>query len=126
MLAFLAWMCLSLGSTGLICGLAVMGWSMNTGRQELWDFGAPVVFAGQIVLVLGLILQLDRVWRNSRWTAAASNERHGGKASAARRDKRHASSRAFYDHWADGAGPEALLDDLKSQLDLLAMKLSQK
>ena len=35
----------------------------------------------------------------------------------------HGPSGAFYAHWAGGAGPEILLADLKSQLDLLALKL---
>ena len=33
---------------------------------------------------------------------------------------------AFYSHLAGGAGPELLLSDLKSQLDLLAVKIMQQ
>ena len=47
-----------------------MGWSMNTERPDLWAIGTPIILAGQIALVLGLVLQLDRVWRDSRWAAA--------------------------------------------------------
>jgi hypothetical protein len=37
----------------------------------------------------------------------------------------HSPAGAFYSHLADGAGPGLLLTDLKSQLDLLAMKLAE-
>ena len=47
-----------------------MGWSMQTERQDLWAIGAPMILAGQIVLILGLVLQLDRTWRDGRWAAA--------------------------------------------------------
>jgi hypothetical protein len=33
---------------------------------------------------------------------------------------------AFYSHLADGASPQLLLTDLKSQLDLLAMKMARE
>ena len=127
MLAFLAWMCLSLGTTGLVCGLALMGWSMNACRQELWDIGDPIVFAGQIALVLGLILQLDRLWRNSRWAAempeTAGKPCENVNSASTWRSRPHNASSDFHSHWADGAEPETLLDDLKSRLDLLAAKL---
>jgi hypothetical protein len=129
MLAVLAWLTLSLGTTGFVFGFSLMGWSANTGRQELWTIGAPAVYAGQIALVLGLILQLDRIWRASRW-AAAHLESVDGQLSDLKQAKMlgasHGPSSAFYAHWASGAGPEILLGDLKSQLDMLAAKLSRE
>ena len=127
-LAVLAWLSLSLGTMGFVCGLALMGWSIYVDRQELWAIGAPVVFAGQIAIVLGLILQLDRIWRSSRW-AAMRLESVGGRRKKRKRSNMrtslHGPSSTFYAHWAGGARPEILLSDLKSQLDLLAMKLSK-
>ena len=38
----------------------------------------------------------------------------------------HGPSAAFYAHWAGGAAPQILLTDLKSQLDLLAVKLADE
>lgn len=69
-LAVLAWSTLSLGTMGFVCGVALLAWSMSSGRQELWAVGAPVLFVGQICLVMGLFLQLDRIWRDGRRAAA--------------------------------------------------------
>jgi hypothetical protein len=128
-LAVLAWTILSLGIMGFVCGLALMGWSMNTERQDLWGIGMPIILAGQIALVLGLILQLNRVWRDSRRAAArletVDEQLHDLKTAATLLGATHGPSSAFYAHWASGAGPEILLGDLKSQLDLLAVKLSK-
>lgn len=130
LLALLAWTPLSLGTAAFVCGLALMGWSMNSGRQDLWSVASPIVFAGQIALVLGLLLQLDRVWRNSRWAAtkmeSVDEQLQDLKTATTLLSTSHGPSSAFYAHWAGGAGAEILLSDLKSQLDLLAMKLSKQ
>ena len=129
LLAFLAWSSMSFGTMGFVCGLALMSWSANMGRQDLWSIGTPIVLAGQIALVLGLILQIDRVWRASRRTTAkmetVDEQIHDLKTAASLLDTTHGPSGTFYAHWASGAGPEILLGDLKSQLDLLAEKLSK-
>ncbi|MGO9113760.1 MAG: hypothetical protein ACLP9L_31400 [Thermoguttaceae bacterium] len=129
-LAVLAWTTLLLGTTGSVCGLALIGWSMNTGRQDLWAIGTPIILAGQILLILGLVLELDRIWRDSRWAATrleTVDERlHDLQAATSLLGATQGPSNAFYAHWAGGAGPEILLGDLKGQLDLLAVKLSQK
>lgn len=129
-LAALAWTTLLLGATGFICGLALMGWSMHTESPELWALGAPIILAGQIALVLGLVLQLDRVWRGNRRAAArletVDEQLHDLKTATTLLGTTHGPSSAFYAHWAGGAGAEILLSDLKSQLDLLAVKLSRQ
>ncbi|MEI8373939.1 MAG: hypothetical protein WCJ35_14010 [Planctomycetota bacterium] len=128
-MAALAWTTLSLGTAGFVCGLTLMGWSMNTGRQDLWAFGVPIILSGQIALVLGLVLQLDRIWHDSRRAAArmeiVDEQLHDLKTATSLLGTTHGPSSAFYAHWAGGAGPEILLGDLKSQLDLLAVKLSK-
>ena len=127
--AVLAWTTLSLGTAGFVCGLTLMGWSMNTGRQDLWALGVPILLAGQIALVLGMVLQLDRIWHDSRRAAArmetVDEQLHDLKTATSLLGTTHGPSSAFYAHWAGGAGPEILLGDLKSQLDLLAVKLSK-
>ena len=129
-LAALAWSSLLLGATGFVSGLALMGWSMNTGRQDLWALGVPIILAGQIALVLGLVLQLDRIWRDNRRAAAkletVNEQLHDLKTTTSLLGTTHGPSSTFYAHWAGGAGPEILLSDLKSQLDLLAVKLSKQ
>jgi len=128
-LALLAWMVLLLGTAGFTCGVALMAQSMHTARQELWTIGTPIAFAGQIALVMGLVLQLDRVWRDSRWAVTrmetVDEQLQDLKTATTLLNTSHGPSGAFYAHWAGGAGPEILLSDLKSQLDLLAVKLSQ-
>ena len=122
-------MTLLLGTTGFVAGLALMGWSMNAERPDLWAIGAPIILAGQIVLILGLVLQLDRSWRDSRWAAAkletVDEQLHDLKTTTTLLGAGHGPSGKFYAHWAGGAGAEVLLGDLKSQLDLLAVKLSE-
>ncbi len=130
LLAVLAWTTLFLGTVVFACGLALIGWSINTGRQDLWAIGAPIILAGQVVLVLGLVLQLDRIWRDSRQAAAkletVDEQIHDLKTATTLLGTTHGPSSAFYAHWAGGAGAEILLSDLKSQLDLLAVKLSRQ
>ena len=129
-LAVLAWSTLSLGTMGFVCGLALLGWSASTGSQDLWTIGAPIILAGQIALVLGLVLQLDRIWRDSRRAAAklqtVDEQIDDLKTATSLLSTTHGPSSAFYAHWAGGASPEILLGDLKSQLDLLAVKLAKE
>ena len=130
LLAALAWTMLLLGTTGFISGLALLGWSMDTQRPDLWAAGAPTILTGQIILILGLVLQLDRIWRGRRNASAAletvDEQPLERKTGAARRGALRGPSAAFYAHWAKDARPEILLDDLKRQLDLLAVKLSNQ
>lgn len=131
-LAVLAWLTFLLGTTGFVSGLALMGWSMNANRPDLWAVGAPIILAGQIILILGLVLQLDRSWRDNRWAAAKLetvdrqlHQLHDRTTGVSLPDAEHGPSDKFYAHWADNAGPDVLLSDLKKQLDLLAVKLSK-
>jgi hypothetical protein len=129
--AFFTWSVISFGAMSLVCGGALLIWSLVTGRQELWNVGLPPALVGQIALLVGLVLQIDRLWYDSRQAAAKLDDvdqqvhdlttttmllgANQGPASA-----------TFYSHLAGGAGPQLLLTDLKSQLDLLAMKLAQE
>jgi len=130
LLAAFVWLTLSLGTMAFGCGLALLGWSAYSHSQELWTFGAPIVLGGQIALVLGLVLQLDRIWRDNRQSAArlqrVDEQIHDLKTTTSLLSTTHAPSTAFYAHWAGGAGADILLTDLKSQLDLLAVKLAKE
>jgi hypothetical protein len=127
---FIVWSSLSFGTMAIVCGLALLGWSAHTGQQELWKIGAPIVLGAQVALVVGLVLQLDRIWRDSRRAAArlqtVDKQIHDLKTTTSLLGTTHAPSTAFYAHWAGGAGPDVLLTDLKSQLDLLAVKLAKE
>ena len=129
-MAGLVWTALLLGTMTLVCGGILLGWSIYADRGELWDLGMPIALGGQIALLIGLVLQLDRLWHDSRQAADklddVDEQLHQLKTTTTMLGTtRGPSASAFYSHLADGAGPELLLSDLKGQLDLLAVKLMQ-
>jgi hypothetical protein len=129
-LAGLTWTALSIGTIAFVCGGILIGWSVVTSRQDLWTIGTPIALGGQIALLIGLIFQLDRLWLDNRRAAAkldvVDEQLHELKTATTLLGATHGPSGAFYAHWADGAGAQILLTDLKSQLDLLAVKLNQR
>ncbi|MCA9186453.1 MAG: hypothetical protein R3E01_24260 [Pirellulaceae bacterium] len=129
--AMLAWPLLGLGVMALSAGVVLVACSFSDGRTQLWDYGVPMVLAGQAGLLLGLVFQLDGLWRNHR----QQDKTLGGLESRLKELRRttamlgttHSSAaQAFYSHMAEGAHPELLLADLKGQLDLLAVKMSDR
>lgn len=64
LMAALAMLALSLGLMAFACGGALMAWGWIDGRNELWNLGTPIALAGQCVMLLGLLLQLERLWRS--------------------------------------------------------------
>ena len=130
-LGAITWLALSLGTASFVCGGILLGWSLATGRQELWTIGLPVALAGQVALLVGLVLQLDRLWHDNRAAAAkldnVDEQLHELKATTTLLGTSQGpAASVFYSHFAGGAGPQLLLTDLKSQLDLLAMKIAQE
>jgi len=128
--AALSWVMLSLGSMALAFGGVLLGWSMTAGRDDLWAIGMPVAVVGQLVLLAGFILQLDRLWRNSREASTKLDDVDQRldelKTTTSLLGTTHSSAAAsFYSHMAGGAHPQLLLVDLKNQLDLLSVRLSQ-
>lgn len=114
----------------LVFGAVLLVWSLVEGRPELWQFGLPFTLGGQAGLVLGLLFQLEVVWRNFRDTSRALDDldeqldelRHTTSILA---DSHSSPSQSFHAHMADGASPEILMADLKGQLDLLAARLQK-
>lgn len=122
------WLALALGITTLVCGGILLAWSALDKRPELWSIGLPIAIVGQVALLLALVLQLDRTWRNHHNTAAKLDDFEGQiddlRSAAALLTTTHSSpATAFYAHYCGGASPTVLLTDLKSQLDLLAIKI---
>lgn len=131
LLSFIRWTAICLGTGSFACGLMLLGWSMWTGRPELWSLGVPITMAGQVGLLIGLALALDGLWSVNRTTAQQlshlDQELHELRSTTARLGTTYNSaSQAFYMHMAEGASPNLLLADLKGQLDLLAMRLSRE
>ena len=126
----LTWISLGLGTAAFVCGGVLMGWSIATGRQELWTIGLPAALVGQIVLLAGLVLQLDRLRRDNHRAAdkldTVDEQLHDLRTAATLLSTTQGpASTSFYSHFAGGASPQLLLTDLKSQLDLLAMRIAQ-
>jgi hypothetical protein len=127
----LTWFVLAVGLMASAFGGVLLAWGAASGRQDLWAVGMPVGLAGQIILVIGLILQLDRLWHDNRHTAEkldhVDERLYDLNKTTTLLGTGHSSiSSSFYAHMASGASPQLLLADLKSQLDLLAIKLGQE
>jgi hypothetical protein len=131
LLALLIWAVLSLGMAALVCGGILLGWSLWTGRGELWKIGLPIAAGGQISLMIGLLLQIERFWHDNHRTVVkldeVDEELHDLKTTAnLLSTMRGPSSPQFYAHPAGDANPHVQLSDLKVQLDLLAMKIADR
>ncbi len=126
----LVWCMLSLGLMAFVCGGVLLGWSLATGRADLWSLGMPITLGGQFALLLGLLLQLEGLWEGNRNTVDKLDEvdvrLDDLKQTAALLSSSHSSpAQAFYVHMAGGASPHLLLADLKGQLDLLAVQMAK-
>lgn len=128
--SLVAWCALSLGTMALVFGGVLLGWSSVTDRTDLWRLGMPFALVGQAALVVGLVFQLDGLWRSNREATETLDELDDQLAEL-RRDTslltttHTGPSQSFYVHLAERASPHLLLADLKGQLDLLAMQLSE-
>ncbi len=73
-LHLVAWLVLLIGLMGMACGGVLLGWSLIAGRQDLWPIGLPIAVVGQIVLVTGFVLQMDRLWNDHHHTSATLHQ----------------------------------------------------
>ncbi len=64
------WLAMALGTGSFVCGGILLGWSLATGRHESWNVGMSLTLAGEILLLAGLMLQIDRFWHHNRTMAA--------------------------------------------------------
>lgn len=127
----LTWLAFTLGLASSASGGVLLGWSLVTGRQDLWNLGTPIALVGLIFLLAGLVLQIDRLCRDNRAAASKLDEvdeqLHELKTTTMLLNTSQGpASATFYSHLAGGASPQLLLTDLKSQLDLLAIKIAQE
>jgi len=131
LLGAIAWTILLLSTTAIVCGGVLMVWSLVGSRPELWSIGLPVALGGQVALLVGLVLQMDRLRDDNRSTAerlhSVDESLHELKTTTSLLGHgQNTPSGTFYAHLVEGAGPKLLLSDLKSQLDLLAWKMSRE
>lgn len=116
---------LLLGLMACVGGVAVLGWSVSEARGDFWNVGLSSTVAGGVVFLLGLVLQLERIWYNSRFAVHKlrqidSHLQDLERTTASLGVTHGTASQAFYSHMADQAHPHLLLADLKGQIDLLA------
>jgi len=129
--SFATWTILSLGLMTFAFGSVLLGCSFWMERADLWRLGMPFTMAGQAALVIGLIFQLDGLWRSNQAATETLDELDEQldelrRATSLLSTTHSGPSQSFYSHMAAGAGPQLLLADLKSQLDLLAIKLGEE
>jgi hypothetical protein len=128
---WLSWSLICLGMMAFTFGAVLAGWSLVADRPDLWSIGLPTVLAGQAVLMLGLIFQLETLWQTFRRTHCVLDELDDRMTELKRTTTLMTSacntpSQSFYAHMADGATPQMLLADLKGQLDLIALKMANE
>lgn len=120
-----------LGLVALASGGGLFGWSAITGEFGLGRIGVAVAGGGAAVFLVGLVLMLERIWRNSRFAVQKLRQLDGQlrqlEQTTTMLGVAHGSpSQAFYSHMAEGANPQLLLADLKGQIDMLAMNFARR
>ncbi len=124
----IAWLVVLAGVLALAGGIGLIGWSLSNADQRCWNQALGLTLGGQGLLIFGLVLVVTRLWRNSRH---ASNKLHDVTARLAQLQRtadaisamRSGGAPAFYADLVRGASPQALLANLKGQVDQLATRL---
>lgn len=121
---------LLLGVTALVCGSVLLGWSYFGDRPDLWKLGGPIALGGQVGLVVGLVMLLDRLWSESRSTADQLSQLDEELLDLKSDRSPHDSplvgvlpAGVFVE--GGDTRPELHLADIKRQLDALALQLHE-
>jgi hypothetical protein len=119
------------GIGALIGGGGILFASCLTVRNDLWSLGLAIALGGQASLVLGLLVQLERVWLGSHNAVSRLNDvdrrlRELNHTADVLGISRGSAAQSFYAHMAQGASPRLLLADIKGQLDLVAMRIADE
>jgi hypothetical protein len=69
-----SWIALSVSLMAFACGAVLVGWSLLTGRADLWRLGLPLALLGQAGWLMGTLLQLESLGRSQRETHQALAE----------------------------------------------------
>jgi hypothetical protein len=123
-----AWLVVAMSTIALAAGVGLIGWSLSTNQMVYWNLALGLALGGQGGLILGLVLVVSRLWRNSRYAVSKLQEvhtrlgqlQHTADALAATRT---AGAPTFYADLVRGASPQMLLSNLKGQLEQLALHL---
>jgi hypothetical protein len=123
-----AWLVVLASTIVLATGVGLIGWSLSAKQMQYWNLAIGLALGGQGGLILGLVLVVSRLWRNSRYATHRLqdvNARLGElqRTADALTAMRSGGAPTFYADLARGASPQMLLSNLKGQLDHLASRL---
>jgi hypothetical protein len=122
---WLPWTILSLGVTLFSCGATLVAWSFGDDHHHLWNIGAPLALAGQAAFLIGLVLQLEVIWQQSKQTQRSLDnldQRVGPYAGPALTTPPSLEPNRGRMPAAP-PDPESLLTELKGRLDHVATRL---
>jgi len=71
-----SWLVLGMGMCATAFGGVLTGWGWYTARPDLWNIGAPVLIAGQCVVLLGIVLELDALRKRRSDSQATEANRY--------------------------------------------------
>jgi hypothetical protein len=125
---FVAWLTVILGSLALVGGISLIAWSFSAHAAQFWNLGLALALGGQGALILGLVLVISRLWRNSRYATTKLHEVNARLGQLQQTSETIAASRApgapaFYADLVRGASPHVLLANLRGQVDQLATRV---
>ncbi|RMG04659.1 MAG: hypothetical protein D6741_00660 [Planctomycetota bacterium] len=72
--AWFTWPILAIGLMATVCGAVLEGWSILASRPELSNYGIPIALCGIVVLLIGLVFQMDRLGQVGESTARKLSE----------------------------------------------------
>jgi hypothetical protein len=128
--SIISWCSLGTGLAGFVCGSVLLGWSLLGGRPELWNIGETITLASQVGLLIGLVLQLDRIGQDRGQTAARLTRLDQQVETLHTTVMPGTPGPPAPNFATQGARPasedEALLAELQSKLDRLASTLRDK
>lgn len=119
---WLGWLLLWSGMMGFVCGLVLVAWSFLGGRADLWDLGVPLTLIGQIGLLLGVILQLDRLWQDR---PSASDAEQMPEPTVEPSVAAHRARRAWYADTPETPPPPFVFEELADRIDDLSRRLGE-
>ena len=124
----IAWLVVTIGTITLGAGLGLIGWALYAQEMQHWNLSLSLALGGQGILILGLVMVVTRLWRNSRYATSKLQEMHARLGQLQNTadtisGMRSASAPSFYADLARGASPQMLLSNLKGQLDQLATRV---
>jgi hypothetical protein len=122
----LSWLIVIVGAGALSGGVGLIAWSLSTARSEFWNLALGLTLGGQGTLILGLLVIVSRLWRNSRYASGKLQDVYVRLGELQRTAEALSANRggapAFYADLARGAPPQMLLANLKGQIDQLARR----